>query len=138
MMKKNVNSKILNKYFGYQNPSFLANYLIETNQSKNNEIINQTIDSINELKNAVSKKEIPENENQNKIIDIAKKILEFNNQKKGTGIKILTPKQMLQRLPMNSRTLLTEIRQTAYSLYQSKETTKKAYNNIIKSIQTKI
>ena len=81
-MKKNVNSKILNKYFGYQNPSFLANYLIETNQSKNNEIINQTIDSINELKNAVSKKEIPENENQNKIIDIVKKILEFNNQKK--------------------------------------------------------
>ena len=82
MMKKNVNSKILNKYFGYQNPSFLANYLIETNHSKNNEIINQTIDSINELKNAVSKKEIPENENQNKIIDIVKKILEFNNQKK--------------------------------------------------------
>ena len=45
---------------------------------------------------------------------------------------------MLQRLPMNSKTLLTEIRQIAYSLYQSKETTKKVYNNIIKSIQTKI
>ena len=80
--KKNVNSEILNKYFRYQNSSFLANYLIETNQSKNNEIINQTVDSINELKNAVSKKEIPENENENKIIDIAKKVLEFNNQKK--------------------------------------------------------
>ena len=67
-----------------------------------------------------------------------KKSLSLITEKKGTGIKILTPKQMLQRLPMNSRTLSTEIRQIAYSLYQSKETTKKVYNNIIKSIQTKI
>ena len=85
--KKNVNSEILNKYFRYQNSSFLANYLIETNQSKNNEIINQTVDSINELKNAVSKKEIPENENENKIIDIVQKILEFNSQKKEQELK---------------------------------------------------
>ena len=69
---------------------------------------------------------------------LLKKSLSLITKKKGTGIKILTPKQMLQRLPMNSRTLLTEIRQIAYSLYQSKETTKKVYNNIIKSIQTKI
>ena len=46
---------------------------------------------------------------------------------KGTGLKILTPKQMLQRLPIalaqlkadnNSENLLNEIRQTIYSLYQ--------------------
>ena len=64
--------------------------------------------------------------------------------KKGTGLKILTPKQMLQRLPIalaqvkagnNSENLLNEIRQIVYSLYQSKEITKKVYNNIIKSIQ---
>ena len=63
---------------------------------------------------------------------------------KGTGLKILTPKQMLQRLPIalaqvkagnNSENLLNEIRQIVYSLYQSKEITKKVYNNIIKSIQ---
>ena len=62
---------------------------------------------------------------------------------KGTGLKILTPKQMLQRLPTalaqvkasnNSENLLNEIRQIIYSLYQSKEITKKVYNNIIKSI----
>ena len=61
-----------------------------------------------------------------------------------TGLKILTPKQMLQRLPTalaqvkagnNSESLLNEIRQIAYSLYQSKQITKKVYNNIIKSIQ---
>ena len=58
--------------------------------------------------------------------------------------KILTPKEMLQRLPIalaqvkagnNSESLLNEIRQIVYSLYQSKEITKKVYNNIIKSIQ---
>ena len=63
---------------------------------------------------------------------------------KGTGLKILTPKQMLQRLPIalaqvkagdNFESLLNEIRQIVYSLYQSKQITKKAYNNIIESIQ---
>ena len=63
---------------------------------------------------------------------------------KETGLKILTPEQMLQGLPIalaqvkagnNSDNLLNEIRQIVYSLYQSKEITKKVYNNIIKSIQ---
>ena len=48
---------------------------------------------------------------------------------KGTGLKILTPKQMFQRLPValaqvkagnNSESLLNEVRQIVYSLYQSK------------------
>ena len=58
------------------------------------------------------------------------------NETKGTGLKILTPKQMLQRLPIalaqvkagnNSENLLNEIRQTVYSLYQSKQITKKKF-----------
>ena len=62
----------------------------------------------------------------------------------GTGLKILTPKQMLQRLPIalaqikvgnNSESLLNEIRHIAYSWYQPKGITKKIYNNIIKSIK---
>ena len=66
------------------------------------------------------------------------------NKTTGTGLKISTPKQMLQRLPIvlaqvkagnNSESLLNEIRQIVYSLYQSKQITKKIYNNIIKSIQ---
>ena len=63
---------------------------------------------------------------------------------RGTGLKILTPNQMLKRLPIalaqmkaenNSESLLNEIRQITYSLYRSKDITKKAYNNIIKSIK---
>ena len=51
---------------------------------------------------------------------------------------------MLQRLPIalaqvkagnNSENLLNEIRRIVYSLYQSKQITKKVYNNIVKSIQ---
>ena len=65
------------------------------------------------------------------------------NRTEETGLKILTPKQMLQRLPIalaqgkagnNSESLLNEIRQIVYSLYQSKQITEKVYNNIIKSI----
>ena len=65
------------------------------------------------------------------------------NKATGTELKILTHKQMLQRLPIalaqiktgnNSESLLNEIRQIVYSLYQSKQITKKVYNNIIKSI----
>ena len=50
---------------------------------------------------------------------------------------------MLQKLPIalaqvkagnNSESLLNKIRQIVYSSYQSKQLTKKVYNNIIKSI----
>ena len=59
-------------------------------------------------------------------------------------IKILTSKQMLQRLPIalaqvkagnTSENLLNEIRQIIYSLYRAKEITKKVYNNIMNSIK---
>ena len=75
------------------------------------------------------------------VLDAACKSKE--NKTKGKGLKILTPKQMLQRLPIapaqvkagnNSESLLNEIRQIVYSLYQSKQITKKVYNSIIKSI----
>ena len=50
---------------------------------------------------------------------------------------------MIQRLPIalaqvkagnNSKNLLNKIGQIVYSLYQSKEITKKVYNNFIKSL----
>ena len=59
-------------------------------------------------------------------------------------LKILIPKQMLQRLPIalaqvkadnNSESLLNEIKQIVSSLYESKQITKKVCNNIVKSIK---
>ena len=81
------------------------------------------------------------------IEDYGGMILEAKKQAKeqeGTGLRILTPNQMLKRLPIalaqvkagnNSESLLNEIRQIVYSLYLSKEITKKVYNNIINSIK---
>ena len=89
-----------------------------------------------DLRNSIIKKEIPVKENPNEIVDIVGKILHFNKQQNGKGlssnlasvakvfgrtrIKVLTPKQMLQRLPIvlvqvksgnTSENLLNEIRQ---------------------------
>ena len=63
-------------------------------------------------------------------------------QNREQDLKILTRQQMLQRLPIalvqvkagnSSQSLLNEIRQIVYFLYQLKKITKKVYNNIIKS-----
>ena len=64
--------------------------------------------------------------------------------KYGEGHKILTPKLMLQRLPIamaqvkasnKSENLLNKIRLVIYSLYREKEITGKLYNNIMNSIK---
>ena len=64
----------------------------------------------------------------------------------GRGLKILTSKQMLQRLQIalaqvkagnTSETLLNEICQIIYYLYQTKEITKKVCNNIMESMVIK-
>ena len=81
------------------------------------------------------------------IEDYSSMILEAKKpakEQEGTGLKILTPNQMLKRLPIalaqikagnNSESLLNEIRQIVYSLFRSKEITEKVYSNMIKSIK---
>ena len=76
-----------------------------------------------------------------KILKIVEEILEFNEQNQsGKGLKILTPNQMLSRLPItlaqlkagnNSEKLKNEIRQILYSLYRSKKLTKQLYKSLI-------
>ena len=61
-----------------------------------------------------------------------------------SNLKILSPKQLLQRLPIaflqvkasnTSKELLNEIRKIVYSSYWAKKITEKVYNNIINSIK---
>ena len=78
------------------------------------------------------------------MVNIVEKILEFNRQNnEEQGLKILTPQQMLTRLPMslaqlkagnNSKKLKNEIRQLLYSLHISKKLSKTIYNNSINAI----
>ena len=83
-----------------------------------------------DLRKFIRDKKIPKSENPKKVVNNPEKILNFNKQKKGKGIKILTAKQTLQRLPISlaqvkasnlSENLLDEIRQIIYSLYREKE-----------------
>ena len=87
-------------------------------------------------------------EKPDEIVRVVEMILEFNEikQQKGQGIKILTPNQMLSRLPIalaqlqagnNSNKLKNEIRQLLYSLYCSKNMTKQVYNNLMNYIWIK-
>ena len=82
---------------------------------------------------------------KSQIVRVVEIILDFNKikQQKGQGIKILTPNQMLNRLPIalaqlqarnNSNKLKSEIRQLFYSLYRSKNMTRQVYNNLINYI----
>ena len=86
-----------------------------------------------------------ENENPELIVEIVAKILKFNkqNQQKGQGIKILTPNQILNRLPIalaqlqavnNSNKLKNEITQLLCSLYRSKNMTKQICKSLISII----
>ena len=101
-----------------------------------------------DLRNGVNIKGIPESQNPKKVANIIEEILDFNKQQKGKGlpcmlalrhldlakpIKTLTPKRMLQRLPIvfaqvkagdTSRNLLNKIRKIIYFLYWGKDTTK--------------
>ena len=96
--------------------------------------------SLTKMKNIIRK--VPENkrfkiEENEKIIEIVERILELNSENQlGLGLKILTPNQMLSRLPIslaqlnagnNSEKLKNEIRQLLYSLYRSKKLTKQLY-----------
>ena len=87
------------------------------------------------------KNKVSRNEKNEKIIDIVERILELNSEKQlGSGLKILTPNQMLSRLPItlaqlkagnNSEKLNNKIRQLLYSLYRSKKLVKQLYKSAI-------
>ena len=123
---KDKNNEIFSNYFKYRNPWFLGKDLISAKQNKNKKLVNNINNGSIDLRNNINRKEVPENGNPKKIANIVEKILDFNNQRKGKGIKILTPEQMLQRLPIalaqvkagnTSENLLNETRQVMYSFY---------------------
>ena len=84
-----------------------------------------------------------ENEKPDEILEIVEKILIFNREnqiKPRFDLKILTPNQMLSKLPItlaqlkagnNSEKLKNEIRQLLYSLYRSKKLTKQLYKSLV-------
>ena len=138
-----INKELFKKHFKVQRPSDVLVFLNNDTEMKNQfeELINSGLKDLKEEIKKMSKAEI-EIEKPDEIVNIVEKILKFNeqNQQKGQGIKILTPNQMLNRLPIalaqlqagnNSNKLKNEIKQLLYSLYRSKNMTEQIYKSLI-------
>ena len=118
-------------------------------KEKNSKLVNMFNSALKDLKKEIEKmsKKQKKIEKPNNIVKVVERILELNKQnQQGKGLKILTPNQILSRLPIalaqlqagnNSEKLKNEIRQLLYSLYRLKNMTKQVYNNLIKYIGIK-
>ena len=123
---KGINYELFKKHFNLVVITALVKQLYETkNKNKNDKLVNLIKSGLSHLKDEItemSKDEI-ENEKPDKIVEIAEEILDFNKKirkQQGLGLKILTPNQMLSRLPIilaqlkagnNSKKLKNKIRQ---------------------------
>ena len=142
--EKNINDKVFKKYFKILRSSNLLMFLNKNNNTEmKNELVNLINSGLKDLKKEIkkmSKAEIDIGKPDN-IVNIVEKILKFNEQnQQGQGIKILTPNQTLNRLPIalaqlqagnNYNKLKNEIRQLLYSLYHSKNITEQVYKSLI-------
>ena len=132
-----LNEELFKKYFNFQRRSDMLMYLNKTNdKEKNKELVNVINSRLKDIKEEIKKMSDAEIEIEDPelIVDIVEEVLKFNEQnQQGKSLKILTPNQMLSRLPItlaqlkagnNSEKLKNEIRQLFYSLYRSKNMTK--------------
>ena len=133
-------------YFNFSAPIDLAKKLLETkDKEKNCEFEEEIKNRWSKLKDETEKmsKEEIKHEKPNDILGIINEILDFNKEiqkQQGSDLKILTPNQILSRLPIslaqlkagnNSEKLKNEIRQILYSLYRSKKLTKQLYKSLV-------
>ena len=131
---KDINNDLFQKYFNFSTPIDLATKLFETkDKKKNSKCVEEIKNRWSNLKDEIEKmsKEEIKNEKPSEILGIVNEILDFSNKQNqiGEGLKMLTPNQMLSRLPItlaqlnagnNSEKLKNEIRQLLYSLHRSK------------------
>ena len=137
-----INNDVTNRYRKDKNSTELLP-IQDFLDDINNEYIENKDDAREKFKNL--KNDVKSDE----LKDIVKELecaIFGNEELSGSGLKILTNKQMLNRLPIllaqiqagnNSNKLKNEARQILYSLYRSKLLTKTVYNNLIKAIHSK-
>ena len=75
--EKDINHEVFWNRLKYQDPLFLAKYLITATEAKNGQLVNNANDGLIDFKKAINRKEILENENSKKIVNIVEKILDF-------------------------------------------------------------
>ena len=103
--EKNINNELFKKHFKFQSPSAMLKFLNDLNNiEKNNKLVDVIVSGLKDLKKEIKKmtEEEIKIEKPDKAVEIVRKILKFNKQnQEGKGIKILTPNQMLSRLPIS-------------------------------------
>ena len=143
--EKNIYNKSFREYFtNCQSPSDMYKKIREIEGRRNENrvyLIKLVLDKMKKVIENVPEDKTFKIEENEKIINITERILYFNQQNQaGQELKILTPKQMFNRLPIslgqlkagnNSEKLKNEVRQLLYSLYRLKKLTKKLYKSLV-------
>ena len=135
-----INNDVTNRYRKDKNSAELLS--IQSFLDDINEYIQNKDDAREKFKNL--KNDVKSDELKDIVKELERSIFGYE-ELSGSGLNILTNKQMLNRLPIslaqiqagnNSTKLENEERQILYSLYRSKELTKTVYNNLIKALLT--
>ena len=136
-----INNDVTNRYRKDKNSTELLS-IQDFLDDINNEYIENKDDARERFKNL--KNDVKSDELKDIVKELEHAIF-GNEELSGSGLKILTDKQMLNRLPIllaqiqagnNSNKLKIEARQILYSLYRSKLLTETVYNNLIKAIRS--
>ena len=134
-----IKNDVINRYCKDKNSTELLSIQDFLDGINNEHIENKdnAREKFKDLKNDVKSDELKD------IVKELERAIFGNEELSGSGLKILTNKQMLNRLPISlaqiqagndSTKLKNEARQILYSLYRSKVLTKTVYNNLIKAI----
>ena len=141
-MNKDLATMIDNTRYTLNDANELVNKIAEQNIGKNN-AIRAYNNLVNKAEQIAKLRSTPPRQKILKIFNYLGEI--FNgptgeSATEGKGLRILTPNQMLSRLPItlvqlkagnNSEKLKNEIRQLLYSLYRSKKLTKQLYKSLV-------
>ena len=101
--KEEIDNELFNHYFSYLKPDMIKRFKNASDERNKNmvESINEKLNKMKKIIQNVLKDKVSRVEENEKIIDIVERILELNSKKQlGQGLKILTPNQMLSRLPI--------------------------------------
>ena len=144
LKERDISDELVRKHFLVQDLGDLLEKIkkLKNNPEKNKIKVNLINSGLRDLKKEIENmsEEEKETKNPNGIIDVVENILEINRQQQRQRVKILTPNQMLRRLPIslaqlkagsNSEKLKNEIRQILYSLHRSKKLLKQIYESLI-------
>ena len=146
--QKNIDINWFKNVFNYKTPDEMLKYLPSLKTTDNyNQATSLIEENFTDFKDEVEIMSEGDKKNKGvKILNIIENIVNFtlkeqkNQEYPGSGLKILTPTQILSRLPItlaqlkagnNNEKLKNEIRQLLYSLYRSKKLTNQLYKSLI-------